>query len=95
METEKTLVLEFWDEDNRTKSLVIKNPKEDLTKEDVEAAMRTIIDENVLLTNSGNFSVKASYTEPLGNNFYASGVYSYEWKKTVSDKDFYNFEKIF
>ena len=45
-----------------------------------------------LLTNSGNFSVKASYTEPLGNNFYASGVYSYEWKRTVSDKDFYNFD---
>ena len=53
MQEEKTLVLEFLDEDNNTKSIVIKNPKDDLTKEVVTAAMTTVIDEDVLLTNAG------------------------------------------
>ena len=52
MSEEKTLVLEFLDEDNNTKSLVIKNPKDDLTKEAVTAAMETIIEEDALLTNA-------------------------------------------
>ena len=52
MSEEKTLVLEFLDEDNNTKSLVIKNPKDDLTKEAVTAAMNTIIEEDALLTNA-------------------------------------------
>ena len=53
MSEEKTLVLEFLDEDNNTKTLVIKNPKDDLTKEAVTAAMETIIEEDALLTNAG------------------------------------------
>ena len=53
MSETKTLVLEFVDEDNNTKSLVIKNPKDDLTKEAVTAAMNTIIEEDALLTNAG------------------------------------------
>ena len=57
METEKTLVLEFWDEDNGTKSLIIKNPKDDLTKEQVVAAMQTVIDADVLLTNASKHLV--------------------------------------
>ena len=52
MSEEKTLVLEFLDEDNNTKSLVIKNPKDDLTHEAVTAAMNTIIEEDALLTNA-------------------------------------------
>ena len=53
MSEDKTLVLEFLDEDNNIKTIVIKNPKDDLTKEAVMAAMNTIIDEDVLLTNAG------------------------------------------
>ena len=48
----KTLVLEFLDEDNNIKTIVIKNPKDDLTKEAVMAAMNIVIDEDVLLTNA-------------------------------------------
>ena len=57
MESEKTLVLEFWDEDNKTKSLIIKNPKDDLTKEQVVEAMQTIIDADVLLTSASKHLV--------------------------------------
>ena len=57
MSEEKTLVLEFLDEDNNTKSLVIKNPKDDLTKEAVIAAMNTIIEEDALLTNASRHLV--------------------------------------
>lgn len=53
MSETKTLVLEFVDEDNNTKSVVIKNPKDDLTKEAVTEAMNTIIEEDALLTNAG------------------------------------------
>ena len=49
----KTLVLEFLDEDNNIKTIVIKNPKDDLSKEAVTAAMETIIEEDALLTNAG------------------------------------------
>lgn len=52
MSETKTLVLEFVDEDNNTKSVVIKNPKDDLTKEAVTEAMNTIIEEDALLTNA-------------------------------------------
>ena len=57
MTQEKTLVLEFLDEDNNTKSVVIKNPKDDLTQEAVTAAMNTIIEEDVLLTNASRHLV--------------------------------------
>ena len=53
MSEDKTLVLEFLDEDNNIKTIVIKNPKDDLTKEAVMAAMNTIIEEDALLTNAG------------------------------------------
>lgn len=53
MSEEKTLVLEFLDEENNIKTLVIKNPKDDLSKEAVTAAMETIIEEDALLTNAG------------------------------------------
>ena len=57
MSETKTLVLEFVDEDNNTKSVVIKNPKDDLTHETVTAAMETIIAEDALLTNAGRHLV--------------------------------------
>ena len=53
MTQETTLVLEFLDEDGTTKTVTIKNPKEDLTREAVNAVMQTIIDEDALLTNAG------------------------------------------
>ena len=53
MTQEKTLVLEFWDEDSNVKSLKIKNPKEDLTIEFVTEVMNTIIEKDALMTNAG------------------------------------------
>ena len=64
MSEEKTLVLEFLDEDNNTKTIVIKNPKDDLTKEAVMAAMNTIIEEDALLTNA------ARHLTDIKNCFY-------------------------
>ena len=52
MTQEKTLVLEFLDEDNNTKSLKIKNPKEDLSHEFVTEVMNTIIEKDALMTNA-------------------------------------------
>lgn len=40
------------------------------------------------MDNSNNFSVtgRATYTEPLGNNFYIEGNYSATWRKQNSDR---------
>ena len=51
--SETTLVLEFLDEDNKTKSLQIKNPKPDLSKEFVTEAMNDIIEADALMTSAG------------------------------------------
>lgn len=34
---------------------------------------------------------RLTYTEPLGNSFYVEANYSYNWKKSVSNKDTYEF----
>lgn len=50
MQETVTLVLVFLDEDNNEKSIVIKDPKMDLTMEEVQAAMTNVIDNDAILT---------------------------------------------
>lgn len=53
MQETVTLVLVFLDEDNNEKSIVIKDPKMDLTMEEVQAAMNNVIDNDAILTPAG------------------------------------------
>lgn len=53
MQETVTLVLVFLDEDNNEKSIVIKDPKMDLTMEEVQAAMTNVIDNDAILTPAG------------------------------------------
>lgn len=41
-------------------------------------------------SNSYGFGARASYTEPLGKNFYSELAYSYNYSKTNSEKETYN-----
>lgn len=64
METTKTLVLVFRDENNTEKSLSIREPKENLGLEEVMDVMADIIDAETFMTSSGNLlatAVKAYY----------------------------------
>ena len=54
----KVLVLEFKDSENKTGSIRIDSPKEDLTDEDVAAAMEGFVDSEVF-TNKGLLFAKA------------------------------------
>ena len=53
MET-KTLVLVFLDTEGNKRTYTIQDPKEDLTKTQVDTAMQAIINGNTLRGNSGN-----------------------------------------
>ncbi len=53
MGNSETLVLVFLDENNDEKSIVIKDPKQDLSLEQVTAAMQQVIDCDAILTASG------------------------------------------
>ena len=53
MQETVTLVLVFLDEDNNEKSIVIKDPKMDLSMEEVQTAMNSIIDNDAILTSAG------------------------------------------
>jgi len=48
-----TLVLVFLDSDNNEKSIVVKDPKANLTKEAIVSAMETIITNDAFVTASG------------------------------------------
>lgn len=41
-------------------------------------------------SNTQSIGATATYTEPMGNNFYLEGNYSYRWNKTSSDKFTYD-----
>ncbi|MDO4935640.1 MAG: DUF2922 domain-containing protein [Phascolarctobacterium sp.] len=49
-----TLVLVFLDSENNEKSITIKDPKMDLSLEEVTDAMQEIIDSDAILTAAGN-----------------------------------------
>ncbi|QZY55853.1 DUF2922 domain-containing protein [Crassaminicella profunda] len=49
----KRLEMIFKNEGGKTTKMSVDNAKEDISKEQVEAAMQTIIDKNVFETNSG------------------------------------------
>ncbi|MCQ2140710.1 MAG: outer membrane beta-barrel protein [Bacteroidales bacterium] len=41
-------------------------------------------------SNSSSVMGRVTYTEPLGNHFYVEANYSYNWRKSVSEKKTYN-----
>lgn len=45
---------------------------------------------NEQLSNNTTLGARIEYTEPLGNDFYLAGNYSYEWSQNRSKKDTYN-----
>ena len=47
------LYLEFLDSDNNVRSVVVKNPKEEITLEEAHAAMQVLIDNDVIRTVTG------------------------------------------
>ena len=51
----------------------------------------TLLNQNVL-QDQQNYSVntRLTYTEPLGNYFYLEGNYSYNWSKSISEKNSYD-----
>ncbi len=54
-------------------------------------AKTTVIDQQYDLSKqSYSLGARASYTEPLGNNFYMEAAYSYKFNKNNSDKNTYN-----
>lgn len=60
MENSETLVLVFLDENNDEKAIVIKDPKQDLSLEEVTAAMQEVIDSDAILTASGGHLAEIS-----------------------------------
>lgn len=56
----KTLVMTFLTQEGKTVSLSVKDPKDNLTKEQINAAMDTIITSNILFTDSGDLIKKDS-----------------------------------
>lgn len=73
--TKKVLVLEFFDEDNKTYAITVNSPKDGLIKEDVVEAMNTIVDSDVFLTSgskhlvdAANCYYKTTITEVLESN---------------------------
>ena len=45
---------------------------------------------NENLSNNASASARIEYVEPMGNNFYLSGNYSYNWSMSNTSKDTYN-----
>lgn len=60
MGNSETLVLVFLDENNDEKSIVVKDPKQNLSLEEVTAAMQEIIDGDAILTASGGHLAEIS-----------------------------------
>jgi hypothetical protein len=56
--TTKVLRLTFSTTGGKTFTISVANPKEDLTKAEVEAVMETIISKNIFLTSGGELSLK-------------------------------------
>ena len=54
----------------------------------------TLLSQNVL-QDQQNYSIntRLTYTEPLGNYFYIEGNYSYNWSKSISEKNSYDLFK--
>lgn len=60
MEGSVSLILVFLDDNNDEKSIAIKDPKMDMSLEEVTAAMEAIIDSDAILTASGNHLASVS-----------------------------------
>ena len=58
MTTTKVLKLTFTTTGGKNVTLTVANPKEDLTKDEVEAIMDAIIAKNIFFTSSGELSSK-------------------------------------
>ncbi|MGE4274217.1 MAG: DUF2922 domain-containing protein [Desulfitobacterium sp.] len=56
--TTKVLQLAFTTTSGKSVTISVANPREDLTKTDVEAAMNTILEKNIFLTSSGELGSK-------------------------------------
>ena len=54
MNTEKELELKFKNASGQSRTLTVKAPKDGLTKEEVDAAMNTIVEANVFTSNGGD-----------------------------------------
>lgn len=50
---DKQLELHFLTEMGRTARIVVQDPKDDLTEEEIKAAMQTIVDANAFYSTSG------------------------------------------
>lgn len=46
------------------------------------------------MQKSNTFSVRASYTEPLGKNYFLQGTYSYSYKTNETDKVTYDYNNL-
>ncbi len=57
---DKSLVMSFLNEEGKKTSLTVNNVKEDLTKEEVKAAMDVIIAKNIFLSKGGDLKAKDS-----------------------------------
>ena len=54
MNTEKELELKFRNAAGQSHTITVKNPKDGLTKEEVDTAMNTIVAANVFTSNGGD-----------------------------------------
>ncbi|MGI6574712.1 MAG: DUF2922 domain-containing protein [bacterium] len=53
---EKTLYLTFYNQEGRRQSLTVPAPREDLTANEVEAAMNLIIQQNIFTSSGGDLA---------------------------------------
>ncbi len=53
-----TLQMMFRNEEGRSTTLSIPDPREDLEPEEVEAAMQAVVDNNIFLTTGGEVTAK-------------------------------------
>ena len=54
MNTEKELELKFKNASGKSRTLTVKDPKDGITKEEVDAAMNAIVAANVFTSNGGD-----------------------------------------
>lgn len=69
-EATKVLVMEFLDSDNGTRSIVVKDPKDDITLEEGNAVAEAIVENDVFRTATG-----ASYAS-VQNLYYKEVTYT-------------------
>ncbi|SHH09064.1 Protein of unknown function [Thermosyntropha lipolytica DSM 11003] len=60
MAIERTLVMEFKTEGDKTQRIRVSGAREDLEAAEVNAVMNSIVSKNIFLTSSGDITAKAS-----------------------------------